>query len=799
MMETVDHLEKLARRIEGQRDMIILQLIRSSAVVKARCLSSAITLLLLLSLVSAMGCKRDPSAQAEEAFARSQDLLKQNKPEAAIIELSRAIQAKPDMAKAHHDLAKLYFERGDINGGFREYSLAVRYNPRDQEAYHVIGEVLLSAREFAKAKDTASQILTQWPDDRRAKCLLAESMMGLGEDWEKTLKLVEQNAAEEPEGARAQFDLATLLIHDKKWPAAEQQLRRSWRLDPKVLLTPLVLAQLLESQGNQKGAEETLKRTSEEHGNRTEPLFALAGLYLRARRLADAEEAFKKIQIVDPKNPASRGALGEFYAATGRPDAAEKEFQRIVAKNPEDTLSWHHLAEVEITLNRRDEARRIANDQLKKAATDWQALTLLGRLDLEEGKATQAEQELNQAKTVNPDSPIIYFQLARVYLVQGKADLAKFALGQSLDRAPDYVAARILLAGLELRAGQTDLAVGDLNKALRQAPSAVEPNLMLSQAYAMRGEFNLAEDTLNGLLNQPTTPASQAMILETLAQVKFRQGRYAEAVLLATKMLNTGVLSREGLRVLGMSYLAQKRSELGLKTVEEFVKKADRWAAGQDVLGEIALFANNLDAAEQAYQKELEIKPSSSSALFGLGNVYEQRQQYDKAADFFRRSAAAEPNNAAVHVRLGVIAERNHDLQRAISEYQSAINLDSANAVAKNNLAWIYAEHNGDLNVALRLAQEARRLQPEDPSIADTLGWILVKKDLGQSALPYLKECVAKNPEKAVYHYHLGMAYLLLDNKPRAKTELRYALRLGTSFNGAADAQETLDSISNVQ
>jgi tetratricopeptide (TPR) repeat protein len=264
-------------------------------------------------------------------------------------------------------------------------------------------------------------------------------------------------------------------------------------------------------------------------------------------------------------------------------------------------------------------------------------------------------------------------------------------------------------------------------------------------------------------------------------------------------MLNTGVLSHEGLRVLGMSYLAQKRPELGLKTVEEFVKKADRWAAGQDVLGEIALFANNLDAAEQAYQKELEIKPSSSSALFGLGNVYDRRQQYDKAADFFRRSAAAEPNNAAVHVRLGIIAERSQDFQKAISEYQSAINLESADAIAKNNLAWIYTEHKGDLNVALRLAQEARSLQPSNPNIADTLGWILVKMNLGQNALPYLKECVAKNPRNPAYHYHLGMAYLKAGKKSDAKSELRTALQSGERFAGSVDAQEALESISNSQ
>jgi Flp pilus assembly protein TadD len=150
-----------------------------------------------------------------------------------------------------------------------------------------------------------------------------------------------------------------------------------------------------------------------------------------------------------------------------------------------------------------------------------------------------------------------------------------------------------------------------------------------------------------------------------------------------------------------------------------------------------------------------------------------------------------------IHVRLGMIAEHSQDFQKATSEYQSAINLDSANAVAKNNLAWIYAEHEGNLNVALGLAQEARRLQPSDPSIADTLGWILVKMNQGQSALPYLKECVEKNPRKPAYHYHLGMAYLKAGKKSEAKNELRTALQSGASFAGSVDAKEALENISN--
>ena len=769
---------------------------RANWPVRVRGLSLAPCAVLLLTAFLGIGCKHDPTAQAEAAYARAHELLKQGKPEAAIIELNRALQAKPDMAKSHHDLGKLYFERGDLNSSFREYSLAVRYEPQDQEALDVIGEVLLTAREFAKARDIASQILARWPNDERAKYLLAESLMALGE-WANAQAIVEQNASRNPTEARTQFDLAILMIHSKNWPAAERQLRLSSSLDPKSLVSALVLARLLESQGNRKDAEDVLKQACAEHVDKTQPLFALAVLYVRARRLPEAEDIFKKIKAVDQKNPTGRASLGEFYMATGKADAAEKEFQGIVAAYPDDSVSWHLLAETEISLNRRDEARRIAGNLLKKDDKDWRILTLLGRLDLEDGKPAQAEQELSRAKTANPDWPVIYFQLGRVYIAEGKFDLAKSALGQALDRAPSYVDAHVLLAALELRAGQPDLAQQDLNKVLQQAPTAVEPNVMLSQAYAARGEFNLAEDTLGKLLNQPTTAASQAMIFQTLAEVKFKQGRFEETQRLVTKSLNLGLVSREALRLLGMSYLAQHHPEQGLKAVEDFLAKAPPSVIGQDVLGEIALFSNNLDAAEKAYLTELQIKPNSSSALFGLGNVYDQRQQNDKAADFFHRFALAEPNNAVAHVRLGAIAERSQDFPQAISEYKDAISLDSANSVAKNNLAWIYAEHDGDLNIALRLAQEARRLEPNNANISDTLGWILVKMNLGQNALPYLKESVAKRPDHAVYHYHLGMACLKAGKKSDAKNELKAALQLGTPFAESANAKGTLADISN--
>ena len=59
--------------------------------------------------------------------------------------------------------------------------------------------------------------------------------------------------------------------------------------------------------------------------------------------------------------------------------------------------------------------------------------------------------------------------------------------------------------------------------------------------------------------------------------------------------------------------------------------------------------------------------------------------------------------------------------------------------VAANNLAWLYAENGGNLDVALSLAQTASQQAPDDPKVNDTLGWIFYKKSLAGQAVAALQ------------------------------------------------------------
>jgi tetratricopeptide (TPR) repeat protein len=144
---------------------------------------------------------------------------------------------------------------------------------------------------------------------------------------------------------------------------------------------------------------------------------------------------------------------------------------------------------------------------------------------------------------------------------------------------------------------------------------------------------------------------------------------------------------------------------------------------------------------------------------------------------------------------LGVIYDLQGKYQKANERYQQALKLNPRFGPAANNLAWNYAEHGGNIDVALSLAQTAKEQLPDTPAVSDTLGWIYYKKNVYLQAISLLAESAEKLSDNPVIHYHLGMAYYKKGDANRAKEALTHALRLSQSFSGAQEAKEALSTL----
>jgi Flp pilus assembly protein TadD len=126
------------------------------------------------------------------------------------------------------------------------------------------------------------------------------------------------------------------------------------------------------------------------------------------------------------------------------------------------------------------------------------------------------------------------------------------------------------------------------------------------------------------------------------------------------------------------------------------------------------------------------------------------------------------------------------------------MSLDPAASVAANNLASLYTEGGDNLDRALALAQVAKSGLPDSPEVADTLGWAYYKKGMYAQAVTALKEAADKQPDNALFHYHLGLAAAKKFEVKLARNALEAGLKLNPQAKEAAEARTALALLSSI-
>ncbi|BCS35251.1 hypothetical protein TBR22_A44780 [Luteitalea sp. TBR-22] len=155
-------------------------------------------------------------------------------------------------------------------------------------------------------------------------------------------------------------------------------------------------------------------------------LMAGRGSYFMAMRLAPAARtAFEELVLRYPETPNVHYAFAVFLL-TDDPDRAIREFERELTIQPGHATSHVQLAGEYLKRGDAAKARPHAEKALALAPTDFIAHRLLGQVQLEAGEVDAAIASLEQSRTLEPNSPSVYFSLAKAYARAGReADAAK--------------------------------------------------------------------------------------------------------------------------------------------------------------------------------------------------------------------------------------------------------------------------------------------------------------------------------------------------------------------------------------
>ena len=214
------------------------------------------------------------------------------------------------------------------------------------------------------------------------------------------------------------------------------------------------------------------------------------------------------------------------------------------------------------------------------------------------------------------------------------------------------------------------------------------------------------------------------------------------------------------------------------------------------LLGQLYFNVKDYDRAIGSLEKAIAIDPNLLSAYLLIGNAYTAQKKFEPAMVQYQKQIDRNPQAVAPLMMMATLYEYKNQRDKANDYYRKILDIDKKFSPAANNLAWNYAEHGGNLDVALGLAQRAREANPGDPDVADTLGWIYYKKGVYESSLRLLNEANEKLRDSSpTLLYHLGMTYRMIGNNASAREVLSKALAAGKSFPESAEAQRVFDEL----
>jgi len=144
------------------------------------------------------------------------------------------------------------------------------------------------------------------------------------------------------------------------------------------------------------------------------------------------------------------------------------------------------------------------------------------------------------------------------------------------------------------------------------------------------------------------------------------------------------------------------------------------------------------------------------------------------------------PNSLAA-VRLAMIEESSHNYLAAIAAFRAALDTRTDDWVSLNDFAYCLILV-GQTDEALKYAQQAREIAPDNPSVIDTLGWALYNKGMYDAAIHQLE--LLKADPAAAHRYHLAMAYFKRGDVVRGKATFNAALKIDPNCQEAIKAQE---------
>ncbi len=489
------------------------------------------------------------------------------------------------------------------------------------------------------------------------------------------------------------------------------------------------------------------------------------------------KESAPKAPQIDAINAALR--KGDF-------DGALKAIAQYLRDYPNDPTGYALQGSAQIGKKNVAAARRSFETALTIDATFVPALLNLAQLDAMEKKFDNARKYLDRVLAADPKNVVAMVSMAQLEpTVNDRAQRIEW-LRRARAAEPHAIAPRILLAKAYLEVGDTAAAQVELQAAQEANPNNPDVLILLGHAQAVAGQHAAAVATFKKVVAlQPTS----ATAWKDLGSEQAAMRDTAAAAASIKKALELDPKNYEALATMAFLEAQARRYPEALRLAKQMQTLKPNDPRGALLEGDIWMEQKRYGEAAAAFEKALAASDTGTAAI----KLHSARQRAGSpaAADAALSAwIAAHPNDVGAKLYTAQELMRAGKSKEAIEAYEDIVRKDPANAIALNNLAYLYRRQNDPR--AMATAEEAYKRAPDSPNVADTLGWMLVEEGKIGRGLELLKHAADLAPSSLEIRYHLAQALAKSGDKAGARKELEIVLRDDAAFPDRDAARDLL-------
>jgi tetratricopeptide (TPR) repeat protein len=732
-------------------------------------------------LLAAMvtGCSRDPNVRKQKYLESGQRYYDKGRYREAEIQFENAIQIDDRFTDAHYKMALTEMKLQQWARAYQELSTTIQLQP-DQYAAHLdLANLLILGHRFSEAKEHLDLVAPKEPSNPEVFIARSNYYAGTGNlpaamaDLQKALQL-------DPSRSDTYLELAFVQMRGEQFDAAEASFKKAAELSQKSTNALLSMGNFYQSRGRYPEAEQWFKRAMQVASDDPNPRLALATLYIIENKPGQAEEFLRQSKKDFPNDPVGYRMLGDFYFANNQLDKATAEYAVLFQEHPKDMVVKKNYVQLLILKDRMEDARKLNDEVLKSKPDDEDAQVYRGEIEIHSGKPNDATNTLQAVLKNDPDNAVAHYQLGLAFDQLGNMNRAESEWHDAARLRPEMVEAHRALAEVAIHRNDASGLAQEADQIISLQPGAPDGYLMRAVADIDRKQYASADEFIKkSLEKQPVNPIAYVQ----LGNLRVAENQLAEAQKAYQQGLDQDPNSVDALGGVLNVDLIQKQPDRAIAVLKTQLERYPKNAAFHIMLGQLlAEQKKDLAGGEAEFKEASTLDPKNSAALVKLGLVQSERGAMDQALQTYLAGSKMNPKEIMFPLLAGGIYENREDWDNAKQQYQKALAIQPENPLASNNMAYVMLQQGGNLDVAFAMAQTARRQLPDNPNSADTMGWAFYHKQVYTSAITLFKEAVKKEPDNALFNYHLGLAYAKSGQAGLARQQLERVVKIKPNF-----------------